>query len=352
MGWKSKKRLTQNRKDAEQGPRILVFFCLALRLGVFARASSESIMFIFEKAPFASCHASTIIELETGRFLAAWFGGKDEGAPDVRIWSSRFDGKVWSAPAVLADETGFPCWNPVLFKSKGGTLFLFYKAGKNPMSWTGYVRRSSDQGATWSRVEQLPAGLLGPIKNKPIQRADGTILAPTSVESHRAWACWIEHSSDEGKTWKRFGPIQVPDHPYGVIQPTLFERKDGSILAQCRSRGLGVIVQSESKDNGETWAPATKTELPNPGSGIDGVRVASGDFYLVYNHSREKRTPLNVARSTDEGKTWKTVATLEEQPGEYSYPALIQGQDRKLHVTYTYNRRHIKYLALDPASFK
>lgn len=306
-------------------------------------------MFIFEKAPFASCHASTIVEAEPGKFLAAWFGGKDEGAADVRIWSSRFDGKAWSAPAIAAEEPGFPCWNAVLFKSASGTLFLFYKAGRDPMSWTGFVRRSTDAGATWSKAEQLPAGLLGPIKNKPIQRADGTILAPTSVESHRAWACWIERSKDDGKTWQKFGPIHVPDHPYGIIQPTLFERKDCSILALCRSRGLGVIVQAESKDDGETWSPAEKTGLPNPGSGIDGVRAANGEFYLVYNHTKKGRTPLNVARSVDEGKTWKTVATLEEQPGEYSYPSVIQGNDGKLHVTYTYQRRHIKYLALDPA---
>jgi predicted neuraminidase len=309
-------------------------------------------MFIFEKAPFASCHASTIVEVAPGRFVAAWFGGKDEGAADVKIWSARFDGKAWTAPAVLAEEPGLPCWNPVLFKSKSGTVFLFYKAGKNPMSWSGYVRRSADSGATWDKPEQLPAGLLGPIKNKPIQRGDGTILAPTSVESHRAWACWIDRSSDDCKSWRKFGPIQVPGHPYGIIQPTLFERKDGSILALCRSRGLGAIVQSESKDNGETWTAAAKTDLPNPGSGIDGVCAANGDFYLVYNHHREHRTPLNLARSTDEGKTWKLEATLEDQPGEYSYPAIIQGIDGKLHVTYTHLRRHIKYLVFDPASFK
>jgi predicted neuraminidase len=309
-------------------------------------------MFIFEKAPFASCHASTLVETEPNRFLAAWFGGKDEGAADVKIWSSRFDGKKWSAVAVIAEEPGFPCWNPVLFKSKSGTVFLFYKAGPKPTSWSGYVRRSADLGQTWEAVEQLPAGLLGPIKNKPIQLVSGLILAPTSVESHRAWACWVERSADDGKTWKRFGPIAVPGHPYGIIQPTLFERRDGSILALCRSRGLGVIVQAESRDHGETWTAATKTELPNPGSGIDGVRTTQGGFYLVYNHSKQHRTPLNLARSNDEGKSWKDVATLEEQPGEYSYPAIIQGSDGRLHVTYTYQRRHIKYLTFDPATFK
>jgi predicted neuraminidase len=303
-------------------------------------------MFIFEKAEFASCHASTVVETEPGRLLAAWFGGKKEGASDVRIWSAHFDGKTWTKPVIAAEESGFPCWNPVLFRSTAGTLFLFYKAGPNPMSWSGYVRRSSDGGKTWGAVEQLPAGLLGPIKNKPIQLTDGTIVSGTSVESHRAWTCWVERSSDDGKTWQRHGPIAVPEHPYGIIQPTLFETSPNNLLLLCRSRGIGAVCTSESKDAGVTWSPAKATELPNPNSGIDGVRAADGKLYVVYNHTKQNRSPLNVARSTDDGKTWKMASTLEDQPGEFSYPAVIQGSDGKLHVTYTWNRRHVKYLAL------
>jgi predicted neuraminidase len=250
---------------------------------------------------------------------------------------------------VLADEPGFPCWNPVLFKSKAGTLFLFYKAGPSPERWTGFVRRSTDDGKTWAAAEPLPAGLLGPIKNKPIQLGDGALVAGTSVESHRAWCAWVERSTDDGKTWQRFGPLQVPGKPYGVIQPTLLERKDGSLLALMRSRGMEAVCQAESKDGGKTWSEARTTDLPNPNSGLDAVRTRDGDFFLVYNHTKLGRFPLNVARSTDEGKTWKQAATLEDQLGEFSYPAVIQCSDGLLHVTYTWNRRHIKYVTLDPA---
>ena len=305
-------------------------------------------MFIFEKAPFASCHASTIVETQRGKFLAAWFGGTDEGAADVKIWTSRYDGTAWSRPERAAEEPGYPCWNPVLFLDRDRTLFLFYKAGPNPMSWSGYVRRSGDGGRTWEKTEQLPAGLLGPIKNKPIQRADGAILAGTSVESHKAWACWLERSGDGGKTWRRFGPISVAGRPYGIIQPTLFETRAKTIVALCRSRGIGFICRAESRDGGETWSAARPTELPNPNSGIDVVKTPKGDLYLAYNHTRQGRSPLNVARSTDDGKTWKRVVILEQEPGEFSYPAIIAAQDGRLHVTYTWNRRHIKHVVLNP----
>lgn len=308
--------------------------------------------FIFEKAPFASCHASTIVEPESGRLLAAWFGGTAEGNKDVQIWWSRHDGNGWSPPEPASEEPGVACWNPVLFKSQSGTLFLFYKAGENPKSWSGLVRKSTDQGKTWSKSAILPAGLLGPVKNKPIQRADGTILAGTSVESYRAWACWIERSTDDGQTWQRFGPISVPDQPYGIIQPTLFETKDGRIVMYVRSRDIGLICRSESKDNGATWPPAERTELPNPGSGIDLVKTGEGRIFLVYNHTPKSRYPLNLGLSADEGKTWQIVHTFEDQPGEYSYPAIIQTADGRLHVTYTWKRTRIKHVVLDPMQFK
>jgi len=304
-------------------------------------------MFIFEKAPFPECHASTIVEVEPGQFLSAWFGGLKEGAKDVKIWWSRFDGKTWTAPEVAAEEPGQPCWNPVLFLTKDKTLILWYKGGPSPMTWTGFVRRSTDNGKTWSASEMMPAGILGPVRAKPIQLADGTILAGTSVESHRSWASWVDRSTDDGKKWTRHGPILVPDKPHGLIQPTLFETRDGRIVAMCRSKNTGRICQSESKDAGKTWSPATITELPNPSAGIDAVRLKSGDIVLIYNHTPLLRFPINLARSTDDAKTWKMVKTLENEAGEFSYPAIILGSDGKLHMTYTWNRKHIKYVVED-----
>src|SRR5205823_12524863 len=117
-------------------------------------------------------------------------------------------------------------------------------------------------------------------------------------------------------------------------QPTLLPTKRGTLLALCRTRGMGFIARAESKDGGLTWSEAKLTSLPHPGSGIDAVRAANGDFYLMYNHTRAGRSPLNLARSTDDGKTWKIVATPEDALGEYSYPAIIQGGDGRLHVAY------------------
>lgn len=308
-------------------------------------------MFIFEKAPFPSCHASTLVEHAPGQLLAAWFGGKAEGAPDVKIWSSSFDGKKWTEPEIIASEMSQPCYNPVFFKTAKGTLYLWYKAGPKPDNWTGFVRTSADNGKTWLQPEMMPAGFFGPVRAKPIQLKNGTILAGTSLESHRNWTPYVDRSADDGKTWKRSNAFNVPDK-FGQIQPTLFEGKDGKIVALMRSRNPKVVCRSESKDAGETFTPAEETELPNPSAGIDAVRTTDGDVFLIYNPVAIGRTPLSLARSTDDGKTWKKVSDLEAEPGEYSYPAMIQSAAGNLEITYTWKRTHIKHATVDPKKLR
>ncbi len=304
---------------------------------------------VYTKAPFPSCHASTIVEVEPRVFLCAFFGGTSEGDNDVGVWLSKRVDNKWSAPKEVAQHSGVPCWNPVLFQMPDGETLLFYKAGPSPREWSGLVKRSANGGDSWSKEELFPAGVLGPVRAKPILLDDDTLLCPSSVESWKTWACWMEFTPDAGKTWSKSSPIYVPGHLNGIIQPTVWVDDDGSLRMLARARGLGRIVKSISKDNGKTWSPGELTELPNPSAGIDAVKLKDGRVALIYNHTESGRHNLSIALSEDDGDTWKTAVTLENQPKEYSYPAMIQGSDGRLHATYTYNRERIKYVVLDPS---
>src|SRR5437868_2738225 len=173
---------------------------LVVALRVVPPTSSE---FVFETAPFASAHASTIAETRDG-LVAAWFGGTREGAADVGIWLSRRLESGWTPPVEVAtgiqtDGTRHPCWNPVLFQMTDGSLVLFYKVGPSPQTWWGMSRTSNDNGRTWTSATRLPDGILGPIKNKPVRLADGTILAGSSTESTdrpSRWRVHFERSAD------------------------------------------------------------------------------------------------------------------------------------------------------------
>lgn len=303
--------------------------------------------FIYETPPTPQCHASTIAETKGG-LVAAWFGGTHEKHPDVGIWVSRYDGKKWDAPVEVANgvqdaQTRHPCWNPVLFQPEKGPLLLFYKVGPSPSTWWGMLKTSDDHGVTWSSAQRLPEGILGPIKNKPIM-VDGVLLCGSSTE-HDGWRLHFERTTDLGKTWENTGPIH-DGRTFAAIQPTLLTHADGAIQALCRSR-QGKVVQTVSRDGGKTWSNVSATDLPNSNTGLDGVTLRDGRHLLVYNHTPRGRTPLNVAVSAD-GKTWQAAAVLENQPGEYSYPAVIQTSDGLVHITYTWKRTRVKHVVLDP----
>lgn len=309
--------------------------------------------FVFETAPFASAHASTIAETRGG-LVTAWFGGTREGASDVGIWLSRHEGGRWTPPVEVAtgvepDGSRFPTWNPVLFELRTGELALFYKVGPNPRAWWGMVRTSSDSGRTWGAPRRLPDGILGPVKNKPVRLADGTIIAPSSTETPdtpSTWRIHFERSHDNGRTWTISRPSGGA--PIDAIQPSVLIHTDGRLQAVGRTRS-GRVFETWSSDRGESWAPVTLMDLPNPSAGTDAVTLKDGRHLLVYNHTPKGRTPLNIALTRD-GRTWQPVHVLESEPGEYSYPAVIQTADGLVHITYTWRRQRIKHVVIDPAT--
>lgn len=324
--------------------------------------------FIYEQAPFPSAHASTVVETGNG-IVAAWFGGTAEGNPDVGIWLSRYDGKRWSVPVEVAnglqpEGTRYPCWNPVLFQPTNGPLLLFYKIGPNPSEWWGMVRISNNSGGSWSSAIRLPEGILGPIRAKPVELPNGTLIAGSSTE-HEGWVVHIErfpgsasdheNSRTEGwnaerlslsSAWHKTGPLNDPEE-FGAIQPTILVHSPERLQILCRSR-QGVITEAWSEDAGHTWSKMTATSLPNPNAGIDVTKLRDGRFLLVYNPIPQGRNKLALAVSED-GHKWRNVLVLEDSPGEYSYPAQIQASDGLVHITYTWKRERIKHVILDPS---
>ena len=303
--------------------------------------------FIYNDAPFPQCHASTIVETNEG-LLAAWFGGTHEKNKDVCIYTSANKNGKWSTPQLVADgiindTLRYPCWNPVLFEKEDGNIVLYYKVGPSPREWWGLYKTSSDNGKTWSVAVKIPDNLLGPIKNKPEQLPNGTILYPTSFETKKVWTVYVEKSDNDLKNWRK---IAIDNNGFNAIQPTILFYSGGKIQLLCRSKEHK-IVETWSVDNGETWTPMQASSLVNNNSGIDGVTSQSGLQLLVCNPIKRGRHKLSVLASYN-GKTWKEIIVLEDQKKgtEFSYPAIIEGSDGTFFITYTYNRETVKYVHL------
>lgn len=335
--------------------RILALSVVVCAAAAWPRAAVQSPVvtseFIYETAPFPSCHASTIVETPDG-LVAAWFGGTAERNPDVGIWVSRHVGGTWTTPVEVANGVQsptlrHPTWNPVLFAPAKGPLQLYYKVGPSPSTWWGMVMASTDHGRTWGPPRRLPDGILGPIKNKPVQLASGAIVSGTSTE-HDGWRVHMERSTDQGATWTATAPLN-DGRTVGAIQPSILVHPGGRLQAIGRTRGAGRIFETWSEDEGRTWSALAMTALPNPNAGTDAVTLADGRFLVVYNHTPKGRSPLNVATSTD-GRQWLAGVVIEDEPGrEFSYPAVIQTRDGLVHVTYTWRRERIRHVVIDPA---
>ncbi len=349
--------------------RLLLLFCASS--GAALGQSTGELIFPLGSTSFPSSHASTVVELPDSRIMSAWFGGSAEGKSDVAIWSAVRDRNGWTKPVELVREPGIACYNPVLFYTRDRRLWMYYKFGPSPSTWSAGRIVSTDNGSTWTAPEHLPAGLLGPIRAKPLVLKDGTIVSGTSVESYRTWAVWIERSTNIGATWAKIGPIVPPsdldvkglghmagvtpaDVPgstdwkfiQGIIQPSIVQLKGKHLRLYARSTAKTArVTVADSADNGVTWTQAHPIDVPNPNSGIDAVTLRDGRVVLIYNNTTSGRTPLNLAISVDT-EHFTPFKTLEDAPGEFSYPALVQATNGDLLMTYTWNRKSIKFVRL------
>ena len=334
-------------------------FALLMPLAAAPSAHAQAILlreFISASPPTPQSHAATIAETSEG-LVAAWFGGKHERDPGVDIWVARQVNGHWSAPKDVADGRSSdgsprqPTWNPVLFQSRSGPLMLFYKVGPDPEHWRGMLRVSTDSGEHWSAANPLPEGVIGPVKNPPVELADGVTVSPSSTE-HEHWRIHFERSSDQGRTWQIASPVSSSDS-IEAIQPSLLAWSEGHLQAIGRSK-QDRLFSTWSRDAGRTWSALTLLDVPNPNSGIAATVLADGRALLVYNPTPhganwwEGRDVLAVALSSD-GARWRRVLTLENTPGaEFSYPTVIQSKDGRIHIVYTWKRQRIAHVVLDP----
>ncbi|HET6575417.1 MAG TPA: sulfatase-like hydrolase/transferase [Fimbriiglobus sp.] len=330
-------------------------------------------------------HAPGIAECPNGDLLVSWYRGSGErSADDVAVYGARLrkGAKQWSEAFLLADTPGFPDCNTALFVGPKGRLWLFwpvilanswesclthYRVASDyqsdgppkwdwqdtlalkPVDFEPVMLREFENwkkliaGRTLSRPlredvvkERIANKLLSRLgwqpRCKPTVLASGRWLLPLYSDTYSAGLMAI--SDDQGKTWTASKPLAA----FGGIQPAVLQRADGSLVAYMRENGpLDKVRVSESRDDGLTWGTVGVTELPNPGSGLDAVRLANGHWLLVYNDTTRGRNSLAVSVSDDEGKTWKWTRHLERHDtGSYHYPAVIQAKDGSIHAVYSY----------------
>lgn len=326
-----------------------------------------------------SSHCASITELPGGELFAVWYAGTNEGHPDVAIVASRLlpGAQEWSAPEVLVDPPGKPGGNPVVWYDDAGVLHHFYNIIEDPQrGWQSallYWDRSDDGGHTWRGAELFDEQEGTMVRHRPVRLRSGRVILPAYDECRWQGLCFI--SDDNGASWRRGGRIargyggflsavgarhrfSLPCmarngfrslvHGMRCIQPAIIERSDGTLHALLRPRVRGCAYESDSRDAGEHWTACMPSALRNPNSGADMIRLRSGEVVVCFNDSVEKRTPLTLAVSLDEGRTWAARWNLETGEGQFCYPTLMQASDETVHLVYTWKREGIKHVRISP----
>lgn len=348
-------------------------------------------------ASTVQCHAANLVLLPGGDLGCAWFGGTQEGLPDISVWFSRrgADGE-WRTPVKVSYDAEKSEQNPVPLVVGPDELWLFYTAQTLGAQDTAEVRLavSRDGGRSWQpRPVALPKpaghGLF--IRQPPVPLDDGRLLLPVFYCPTPQQGPWVGDddysavlvSGDNGRTWA----VHPVSDSTGCVHMNVLRLRDGSFLALYRRRQADSIHRSTSTD-GVTWSSPEPTELPNNNSSIQAVVLADGRVLVAYNHASradatERRTslydeidatagdpaepgaafwgapraPLAVAISGDGGRTWPVRRNVEEGDGycltndssarrnrELSYPSVVQARDGTVHVAYTRFRQAIKHV--------
>lgn len=290
--------------------------------------------------PFAHC--ATLADLGSEGLMTVWMGGAYETSPDVCLLESRLcpGAERWTPPRVIAAVDGHSLGQPVILPRPNGDLWFFYVVIMKD-DWRSalpYLKISADGGCTWSKPRLLfdYPGLM--LRSRP-HVIGSRIILPAYDEN--TWQSRMIIGENDGQTWRLTAPMQSPN---GNIHPNLVVLSEDHLLCYLRTGGKGgVIWRSESFDGGETWSELTPTPLPNPNSGIDLLKLASGRLALAYNHSATYRTPLCVAVTEGANEDWRWVRTIADEHVELSYPTLAQTADGNIHLVYTYKRENIHY---------
>jgi predicted neuraminidase len=255
-----------------------------------------------------------ILDHEWDSALTIYRTSKDYSGAGAPKWD--WQGVVWLKPAD--------------FKDKAMSL-LRENLAKRPASDAERIKPYA--AALEKRLSEKLSQRMGwQPRCKPTILSTGRILLPLYSDTFSFSLMAV--SDDDGENWYASEPLIG----FGNIQPSVLERKDGTLVAYMRENGITDKIRvSDSTDKGLTWGPVGALDIPNPGSGLDAVRLANGHWVMIYNDTTRGRNSLAVSISTDEGRTWPTTRHLEKhEKGSYHYPAIIQGADGTIHAVYSY----------------
>jgi Neuraminidase (sialidase) len=317
---------------------------------------AETLLIVEPSKEFPRHSEGDIVELRDGSLCLVYTrfhgGTNDDSAADLVKTVSKDGGKTWSeAEILLANEGKDNIMSVSILRLDNGELLLFYLVKNAWDDLQTLVRRSSDEFATLSEPVRCTTepGYHVVNNDRVVQLSSGRLIIPAAWHpcpdgTEATWSgkaiMRTYHSDDLGKTWTLDSTDVSPPYHFTVTfqEPGIVELEDGRLMMFIRTDG-GSQYQSYSQDQGMTWTSPEPGPLQSPLSPASIERVPwSGELMAVWNdHSGwhnfppKLRTPLCVAFSSDEGKSWSKSRVIEGDPeGWYCYTSITFVDDRAI----------------------
>ncbi|MCC6679660.1 MAG: exo-alpha-sialidase [Phycisphaeraceae bacterium] len=333
-----------------------------------------------------------LVQAANGDLLMTWLSGTDsEPSTDncILVARSTDGGFTWSEPSIIVPAAEDAGGLTNIFRGEDGQLVglgAYWPSEEEYTVWYYFRMTSDDNGQTWSTHEPFTLFDNHASLGQRIKLDDGRWLFPASIFLKReqplhgdletlAKTATEEQAQALAKTIAEPNPDkfarvlhgclsvfaddasagnltlggQVANRPMGLIEPTVVQLKDGTVVMLMRAQSGGFLWESRSSDRGMTWSPAVQSDIPNPSALAQLLRLRDGRIALFHNPSggkvgkRGPRDPLAMWISDDEMKTWSVKQNLAGG-GQCAYPNALETDDGRLLVGYDRNRREARVI--------
>ncbi len=296
------------------------------------------------------------INLKDGRILFVYShytgeSGSDHAPAYLAGRYSSDGGETWTDndEMIIPNEGGMNVMSVSLLRLENGNIALLYLRKNSEEDCIPMMRISKDEAVSWGEAIPCITDKVGYFvlnNDRVLQMKDGRLVMAVALhkipggewKSQGDLFCY--HSDDNGMNWS--SGAKVPNMTDIITQePGLIEMKDGRLMMFIRASG-GFQQLSFSSDRGETWSHIEQSNIPSPVSPATVERIpGTDDWLLVWNNNdgsveeiKGKRTPLTVAVSKDEGKSWEYIKNIQDDPdGWYCYIAIHFVDDQNILIS-------------------
>ena len=320
---------------------IFLIFLITVNIQFSQNQFDYTDLFNAENNPEVSCYRiPSIITATNGDLIAAI----DERVPscgdlkwsrdiNIVIRKSSDNGKTWGKIEKIIDyPLGQSASDPSMILDKQtNTIFLFYNYmdldNQKDIYYLKYIS-SNDNGKSWSK----PVDITNQISKENWKNDFKFITSGRGIQTKKGTLlhCLVNlqkgtHVFGSNDNGKTWFITETPTSPGD--ESKIVELNDGSWMVNSRVNKLGYRYSHVSNDNGKTWISKKEESIIDPGCNGSLIRYSHGEknlLLLTNINNKKERKEIVLRYSIDEGKSWSNPKIIYNGEAAYSSMTVME----------------------------